>query len=117
MFNISKNNIITLTRGDTANYIFDINLGTKLQPEFYNLKDNDTIYLGVMENNQLFENALIRKVFKKKEDEEPSSSILIEFKHNDTIKVLPGDYWYEIKLHIGDTDEIITLVQQQFIIL
>lgn len=97
MFNISKNGIITLNRGDTVKLPLFINAGTEMNPVRYELKDSDRIYLGVMENNAPFERAIIKKVYTK-EDINDNGDVVVEFKSEDTCNLIPDDYYYEIKL-------------------
>lgn len=97
MFNISKNGIITLNRGDTVRLPLFINAGTEMNPVRYELQDTDKVYLGVMEPNSPFENAIIKKVYTK-EDINENGDIVVEFKSEDTCNLMPDDYYYEIKL-------------------
>ena len=63
MFDISYDGIVRLSRGDTANITLFINQGTKIEPIRYHLKDNDILYFAICEPNQLFEDAIVKKVF------------------------------------------------------
>lgn len=97
MFNIAFNGIITVTRGDSFKFPLTINFGSNLEPNTYGLKEHDKVYFAVMEPNQPFECALIRKVFTLKDVNE-NQEIEISFKPKDTVHVLPGKYYYQIKL-------------------
>ena len=99
MFNISRNGIITLNRGDTARLPLFINAGTEMNPVRYELQDTDKVYLGVMEPNSPFENAIIKKVYTK-EDVNENGDIMVEFYSDDTVNLMPDDYYYEIKADI-----------------
>ena len=110
MFTISSNGVITITRGDTAITELFLNIGTELEPVQYILKDKDCAYLGVMEPNQSFENALIRKKFTSKDVDE-NGNILVTFDSIDTIFLAPGEYIYQVKLRrIEDNKEFIDTV-------
>ena len=63
MFNVSKNGIIEVVRGDSFKVALFINRGTDLCPERYILKEGEYIYFGVMEPNYSFENAIVRKKY------------------------------------------------------
>lgn len=90
-------NIIVMNRGDS--YPFTFYIEDKNSPDgIYRLKNDDAVYLGVMDPHQLFENALIRKKFTA-EDMDEAGNIRVEIKPEDTIDLYPGIYYYSIKLH------------------
>ena len=101
MFNIAKNGIITITRGDSAETSLYINIGTELEPEKWILADNDQVYLGIMEPNQLFEDAIVKKLYTKGNytDKDDPEALTISFDCEDTENLLPGVYYYSIKLY------------------
>ena len=101
MFDVAKNGIITITRGDSAETSLYINIGTELKPMPEKLGDNDQVYLGIMEPNQLFEDAIIKKVYTYKDhkDEDDPEALTISFDCEDTENLLPGVYYYSIKLY------------------
>jgi len=113
MFDINKYGMITMNRGDTWNTQIFVNVGTELVPIGYTLKDNEYVYFGVMEPNQSFEHALIRKRIDKNDavvDEKGELEVgyyNIGFKVEDTEFLMPGHYYYEVKLlrHDEDTGE------------
>lgn len=107
MAHISTNNIITVNRGDTFSFTFDINIGTEINPVPYILEEGDKLYLGVSEANVPFENAIIKKVFTMV-DADSDGSINIIFDSTDTLNLLPGNYYYSIKLSqpIPGTSEV-----------
>lgn len=132
MFNISNNQIITITRGDTASFTITINLGTELCPIIYDLLENDKVYFGIMEPNCPFEHAIVKKVFGSDdfvrvdpETGEEAHYLQVTFKSEDTEFLLPGNYYYMIKLFrpanpldIKDVDKIDTIVtKHKFVIL
>lgn len=99
MFNIAKNGIITITRGDSAETSLYINIGTELKPEKWKLGDNDQVYLGIMEPNQLFEDAIVKKKYTKDDHKDEDEALTISFDCEDTENLLPGVYYYSIKLY------------------
>lgn len=114
MNNISSTNIITLNRGDTFSFKYRINLGDELNPKNYILTEKDTLYLGVCEPKQSFEDALIKKIFTH--DDMTEDYVTISFKSLDTEYVRPGQYYYTIKLCKNkglDNEEIITTVSKK----
>lgn len=116
---IDSNNIIALNRGDTFTSLLSLNAGTDLNPIPYVLKDEDEVYMGVMEPDQPFENAILKKKFTK--DNLKGNDIYIRLEHTDTTCLLPGKYFYQIKLKIKNEDntyDINTVVPKtEFIIL
>jgi hypothetical protein len=110
MAQISPNNIITINRGDTFGFTFHINLGTEMSPILHELVEGETLYLGVSEANAPFESALIRKTFTSA-DADSEGAIYIEFANTDTLNLLPGNYYYSIKLSqpLPETSEMIDL--------
>jgi len=118
---MAKNNIIMINRGDT--YSFDLNIADDASPDGrYILKEDDVLYFGVMEPNQLFEDALIKKRFTK-EDCDDAGNFIIKLNPADTIDLYPGVYYYAIKLHhlVNNEeeyiDEVVTVIKKtKFII-
>lgn len=111
MFDITRNGIITMNRGDTWNTEIFVNLGTTLDPQPGTLGPNDFIYFGVMEPNQPFDFALVRKRYDESDaakDEEghvKQGFYKIRFDVEDTEKLLPGTYYYEVKLLREELDD------------
>lgn len=108
MFDISNNGIMTITRGDTAVANLQINLGTTMFPEIFDLREtNDEgeklpeakIFLGIMEPNQPFEKAIVKKIYTAKDYSMQSHTVRIKFESSDTENLLPGVYYYSIKLY------------------
>ena len=106
---------IRLCRGDTQNIILTLYEGERLTATKYVLKDNDNVYFGVMEPNSYFEEALIRKKLSK-EDLDENNELVIKLHTTDTLTLLPGLYYYQIKLNRYNEEiqdyEIHTLVKQ-----
>ena len=101
MFSISTNGIVTVNRGDSFELPITLKIGSSMSSNFYKLTSEDTLYLGIMEPNQRFEDAVIRKKFTK-EDEDSFGNIAIRFWPEDTRNVLPGKYYYQVKLQTVD---------------
>lgn len=101
------NNIITLCRGDSYSFSVDIldDCGS-----YYEMKGKDSVYFGVMEPREPFERAIIKKKFVVDNTVNTSGEIIgsvinIEIKPEDTVDLLPGKYYYAIKLHINHDEE------------
>lgn len=100
MFDISNNGIITITRGDSAVTNLYINLGTECCPDIFDINQwpHAKVYLGITEPHMPFEQALVRKVFDIKDFDESGKVLKIKFKTEDTENLVPGLYYYSVKL-------------------
>lgn len=103
MVTVSKDGVISLTRGDSFSIPLFINNGTALKPERRILDDKDEVYMGIMEPNQPFECALIKKKFTKA-DINAKGDIVIKLYPDDTACVLPGKYYYQVKAKLYRVD-------------
>lgn len=101
MFHISNNGIVTVNRGDSFEFPITLNIGSSIDRTDYVLGQTDVLYLGIMEPNQPFETALIRKKFTYA-DLDSDNNIIIRFWPEDTVCVLPGKYYYQVKLQTID---------------
>lgn len=109
MGTISSNNIIVINRGDSFIFTHKLNLGSAMYPEYYELKDNDKVYLGVTECNKPFEQAIIKQVYDK-QDQDTGLDVTFKFKPDDTLYLLPGRYYYEIKLSTDNGSNVYTIL-------
>lgn len=124
MFDVSNNNIITITRGDTATLSMYINIGSELEPLYFPLTDTDAkVYMGIMEPHQPFEKAIVKKTFDKDHGWDPEQQVLlITIRPEDTERLIPGVYYYSIKLYrpasdILGQDQIDTIIpKRKFVI-
>lgn len=116
------NNIIIMTRGDTLEFVPTAKaLGDYAN---YRLIEDDAIYFGLMDPGQYFEDALIRKRFDKT-DFQSLADLLITLESDETLDLLPGKYFYSIKLHLNHQDiesnkyidKVITLINKTKFIL
>lgn len=112
MFTIDNNDLITVTRGDSFSFPIFINKGTKVCPQRYVLQEGDKVYLGIMEPNQPFEDALIRKVFTIK-NLNKFGDVVAEFTPSDTSRIIPGKYYYEIKFTNADESVVNTITSRR----
>ena len=104
MFNVDREGIITLTRGDSFRVPLFINQGTSIDLIRYIINDKSEIYMAVTEPNQPFELALIKKKYTSKDLNE-NGDIEISFNSEDTANVLPGKYYYQIKAKLYDEEK------------
>lgn len=122
MVTISNNGFISLTRGDSFSVPLFINMGTGMVPVRYSLLEHPEteVYLGVMEPNQPFEKALIRKKYTHESRINENGDLMIDFTGTDTEYLFPGKYFYQIKAKFIDKEtgiNIDTIVsKKQFIV-
>ena len=110
MFNISNNNIITINRGDSFTYNYLVSEEREdLYPVIYRMSPNDKIYFGLMEPNRPFEKAIVRLEYTYL-DQDEFGRIPISFRPEDSEYLLPGLYYYSIKLVTYDEEEKVTIV-------
>jgi hypothetical protein len=102
MGTIASNGIINLMRGDTFTTPIYVNLGSKLSPRYYKLGPADKLYFGLMEPNQAFEDAILKKVFDHTSPQDSEGNTLLMLKPTDTEKLVVGQYYYMIKLRTID---------------
>lgn len=98
MFCECKVNYFTMNRGDSYELPLVINGGTEFNPKKYILSDTDKIYVGIMEPNQSFEDALIRKVITSCSATDCKGNPLFILEPEDTEYVLTGKYFITAKL-------------------
>ena len=114
MGNISQQKRITLIRGDSLSMPVKINLGTEVNPNIYHLSTTDKLYIGVMEANQAFENAIIRKVYDCNSLTDNEGNILFELSPCDTENLRTGTYYWQAKLLLPDpvtnTERVLSVI-------
>lgn len=117
MLRISNDGIITLSRGDNCSMPLFINMGTDLAPIRYDLhKNNKTvIYFSLMQPNQYFENGCLRKMYSAKNNNwniNDNGDLVISFEPKDTMYLMPGKYFYEVKADLNGEGYINTIIQK-----
>ena len=75
-----------------------INNGTDIAPVRYVLNSSDTVYFAIMEPNKSFEDAILKKVFTVENEMTDQGDIWIKLDPIDTEHLLPGKYFYTVKL-------------------
>lgn len=95
---MTLNNIIIMNRGDTYEFNLTIDDDGSADGK-YHLQGDDTIYFGIMDPHQPFEDALVKKCFTV-EDTTPNGNLAIVIEPEDTLDLLPGLYYYSVKLHL-----------------
>ena len=92
---------LQMHRGDTVSIESEIYSGNNLIKELYKFNEGDELYFAILEPNQCWENAIVKKKFI-----EDASHIKLDPK--DTMCLFPGLYYYQLKLRNKD-GEVFTL--------
>ena len=109
MFYLSINGAIRLSRGDSLKLPLTIKDGDPLTYCSYELYPDDVVYFAIMEPNQAWENAIVKKVYTY-DDLSEDGDVIITLKPTDTMMLLPGLYYYQIKLQLYDPESKTTIV-------
>lgn len=96
MYYITKNNVISLNRGDYLKIPLNLTTGSFPAKVNWELEEDDVVYFALMRPNQIFERAILKKEITKK-DEDENGNLYIKIYPEDTINLCPGTYYYEIK--------------------
>lgn len=120
LYLIKKNKVITMTRGDYLSLEIELKSGQFPDETKYNLSEGDYLFFGLMEPNQPFEKAILKKEFTYDDYDIENGTLRIKIESEDTLMLMPGTYYYQIKVlykdEAGDT-HIDTVVQKtKFII-
>ena len=84
---IANNNIIVLNRGDS--YQFDLLIADSESPNgFYRIQGDDTVYFGIMDPHQPFEEALVKKRFTVADANPYTGLLTIVINPEDTLDLL-----------------------------
>lgn len=114
MFCINTTNCFTLSRGDTFKFPIIINQKTKFEFEKYELTDDDIIYGAILEPNQSFEDAIIRKVITNKDYKDLENNPLFILHSDDTEYLLTGKYYFTLKLKDKNNNITTILPMKEF---
>ena len=94
--------IITMMRGDSLVLPVGINVGTKLEPVYEELKESDALYFALMEPSQAFEDAVIKKKYTCDSKKDENGATLVILAPQDTENLLVGKYYYTVKYRSFD---------------
>lgn len=115
------NNIIILNRGDTYEFDLTIDDANSLDGR-YHIQGDDTVYFGIMDPHQSFEEALVKKRFTI-DDTDASGNLMVVIEPEDTLDLLPGTYYYAVKIHLQhdnihpETNEVLGYVDKVFTVI
>ena len=106
MFDISNEGNIQLIRGDSLSLALFINKGNELYPVRYDLTDDDTVYFALMEDGQLFENAILKKMYTSKNAQTKERDLIISPSTEDPQHLREGLHTYTIKPRTKNEDTV-----------
>lgn len=113
---VSQTGVVELNRGDSVTLDVLVNLGTRIEPNIYIMQENDCVYFGLMEVNQPFEFAILKKKITS-DRQTDNGAVQIELDPDDTLCLLPGKYYYQVKLAIQPNTVHTIIDKAQFFIL
>lgn len=111
MYQLTDEQMIYLSRGDSCSFTLSILNGNKLVHEYYTIEQGDKIYFAIMEPNQKFENALVKKVFTY-DDIDENGNIVIQINPQDTEFLKEGVYYYMIKFTSNNDSNVETIIEK-----
>ena len=97
-------------RGDTFNHPFILYSGEGLDFNEYQLQEGDKLYLAIMEPNQPWEQAIIKKAIS-------NDNLCIKLEPKDTMCLIPGLYYCQIKCKLASEEVYTVLPKTAFYIL
>jgi hypothetical protein len=101
-------NIIKINRGDS--YEFSVYIPDKKDiTKNFILTDNDVVYFAILLPHQPFESTCPNQVkgYTAEDQDKDTGEIIIKIEPNDTRLLLPGVYYYTVKLQRGGTIDVI----------
>lgn len=110
-----KNRVITMTRGDYFSFDVIIRSDDSWDDSIYVLSKGDILFFGLMEPNQPFEKAILKKEFGYDDYDVEGGTLKIVLNPEDTIELVPGTYYYQVKVLYKDevgTVHVDTVVQK-----
>ena len=104
MFELSINNIVTVSRGDSFECPLFLNQGTDVSPIRYEIQDDEYVIFAIERPNQPFECAVFKKTFTK-DNLNAHGDVVVKIESKDTLNLCPGNYFYEIKAYLYKRDK------------
>ena len=100
MIKISDNGIISMVRGDSAEFPLFINQGNRMYPIRYSmLRDQGSaVEFSLMTFDKGFEDAFFKKRYTSASPHTSQRDLIITFEPEDTFNIPPGKYFYSIRL-------------------
>lgn len=115
LYIVRQNKVITMNRGDSCEFKFKFNTGKFPNEEPLIINEGDVIFFGLMDPNVHFEHALVKKEFNITNFDE-EGYLVINFEPDDTLELMEGTYFYQIKLLTKDANIKTLVPKTKFII-
>ena len=97
MYKIVKNNCISIVKGDYIKFPIELYIGTFPKRSVMQLEEGDTAYFGIMEAQDSFDQAILKKALTV-DDLDEYGNLWVTLLPEDTINLDVGTYYYEIKV-------------------
>lgn len=115
MYHVYKNNVVSVVRGDYLELRIPLIQGRFPFQKKIEIHDGDTLFFGMTHHHEPFERAIL-KIPYTKEDLNSEGDLLVVIEPEDTIHMLPGVYYYEVKLLTEDSKITTIIPKSKFII-
>lgn len=90
---------INIYRGDSIQLEFLIDLrNNPIAPANYKLQESDKLYIGIMQPDQLFEDAIVKKILTNESPTNKHGDPILYLNPIDTEYLMPGTYYLMAKL-------------------
>lgn len=93
-------------RGDSLSLFFDLRDGDSITFDPYPIGPDDEFYFAILEPNQIWENAIVKKKIQSKD----LKQLQVNIEPKDTMCLIPGLYYYQIKLR--NNKDVYTLMNR-----
>lgn len=102
LYLIKNNKVMTMTRGDYFSFVVTLRSDDPWEHIEYKLSKGDILFFGLMEPNQPFEKAIIKKEYGYDDYDYEGGTLKIVLNPEDTIELMPGTYYYQVKVLYRD---------------
>ena len=82
-----------------------------MTPIRYEIKENDKVYFGVMEPNHYWEQSILKQVYTSESYKTEEGDLVISISPEETEYLIPGTYYYMIKLVTYDENNEVVEVK------
>lgn len=102
----SNSSTIRINRGDSFEAPLFINDGNCLDPQRHIIEEDEKVYFGVIEPNKFWEQAIIKQIYTSESEKTEDGDIIIKISPDETEYLIPGTYYYQIKLVKYENNEV-----------
>lgn len=103
-------NAFELVRGDSFEFSIELQDDNRLSPTPYYPTETELLYVGIMEPNQSFESALVKKVLNNT-DIDTAGNRIFSLTADETERIQVGKYYIQIKLFNTQTNVVKTVLK------